>query len=101
MLAVVLQFGCAVFLHEGLPSWKVEDITIDQVPNRVRKAIFQIYPSNNIARIERSTFQSRIQGYPKQFRFTAKWVYGAAPSTILDESGTLLSSDFWFQIEDK
>ena len=89
--------GCALWPWEPLPSWNVQEITIDQVPRRVLGAMHAAYAEAVIQKTERSTFGSRIQGYPKEYRFTFLTKSNTVETTVFDEKGVSVGSDMWFQ----
>jgi len=87
--------GCGI-LWEPYPGWIVEDITPDTVPKRVLKAFENNYPNCTIQRIQRSTFTSRISGYPKLYRFTFALATNGKDTIIFDEKGQVSDLYFWF-----
>ena len=95
-LVIFAVGGCAFWPWEPFPDWKVENIGVQQVPHRVRSAMHAEHPDVSIQKIERSTLMSRIEGYPKQYRFTFTSGSGTVETSVFDERGERVESDIWF-----
>jgi hypothetical protein len=78
--------GC-IWPWEPYPAWTVQDIARKDVPGRVLRAFEKEHPGSTILRIEQSTFNSRISGYPKLYRFTFTAADGQPGRIILDRKG--------------
>ena len=88
--------GCGFFIHEPYPSWTVEEVTLGNVPKKVLKAFENKYPNSTIQKIQQSTFESRISGYPKLYQFTFALAANGKDTIIFDEKGQVSDLYFWF-----
>lgn len=93
VLSLVLT-GCV----EPYPGWTVSDILFDEMPRRVRQAFKDDHGDVTIHRVERSTFGSRLSGYPKKYRIFFETESGEVQRNIYNGKGQLEDDgfDFWF-----
>ena len=103
--AIILVFvafvsGCApwALLYEPYPCWKVEEIEQSAVPSVVIMKFRNDYQDVKNIKIERSTFMSAGQGYPKEYKFTFADSCGTMKSVIYDGKGNRSTKDFWFSV---
>ncbi len=107
-MAILLLAGCAdmprpvryLWPWEPNPAWTVEDIPVERVPKQVVDALRERYPGSTIDEIEQSTFGSRLEGYPKQYRFRFSSRSGTTNAVTFDEKGNEVSSGSWFSTAD-
>ncbi len=68
----------------------MEDVTVAQVPGG-------IYVLNStVQKVEQSTLTSRLEGYPRQYRFTLAAPSNTIERVILDQKGNRVDADLWF-----
>ena len=88
---IMMVGGCALWPWEGYPTWTHSIVSEDSVPEETLSAFRRDYPGSTPIQIEQSTFESRIQGRPKQYRF---WL-DESRYVIYDKEG-MNSESGWF-----
>ncbi|MEM8953197.1 MAG: hypothetical protein AAGD22_03510 [Verrucomicrobiota bacterium] len=98
ILTVALMFsgmivsGCALWPWEPYPAWTHTIVSMRDVPKSTSLGFAQDHPGTTPIQIERSIFESRIQGRPKLYRF---WI-DDANYAIYDAKGEKSDLEFWF-----
>jgi hypothetical protein len=92
IFALLTITGCFAWPWESYPSWNRKVIKESDVPHRILKAFNHDYPNRIPIRIEKSTFMSRAQNYPKRYKF---WISNDH-FVIYDGNGKLSDFTNWF-----
>src|SRR5439155_23427177 len=87
MAVSALAFTGRVFLQEPYPGWTIIDIRYQDTPRKVRTAFRNDYGIVRVAKVERSTFESRLSGHPKKYRLFFENPAGEIQLVIYDEQG--------------
>jgi hypothetical protein len=97
MTVSALAFAGCVFLQEPYPGWTVIDIRYEDTPRKVRMAFRNDYGTVRVAKVERSTLESRLSGHPKKYRLFFERADGEIQGVIYDKQGKREDGfEFWF-----
>jgi hypothetical protein len=97
MAVSALAFAGCVFLQEPYPGWTVIDIRYEDTPRKVRTAFRNDYGTVRVAKVERSTLESRLSGHPKKYRLFFEKADGEIQRVIYDKQGKREDGfEFWF-----
>jgi len=92
IVAFVLS-GCA----EPYPGWTVIDLPYQDLPKNVRTVFGGDFRDARVTRVERSTFESRMSGYPKLYRLFFEKPDEKIQHVTYDWKGKKVDGfDFWF-----
>lgn len=92
-ILILLVSGCV----EPYPGWSVADVPVSDLPRAVTKAFRKDFPDARITKAERSTFESRMSGYPRAYRIFFERSGGGSERAIYDTSGKRADGiEFWF-----
>ena len=92
IFAFVLS-GCV----EPYPGWTVVDLPYQDLPKNVRTVFRGDFGDARVTRVERSTFESRMSGYPKLYRLFFEKPDVEIQHVTYDQEGNRVDGfDFWF-----
>ena len=92
LLALTLS-GCV----EPYPDWKVKGVSFHELPSAVQKNFAAQHGRVPAVRVEESTFESRLSGYPKLYRITFVAATGNTNSIIYDKKGHTSNPQVWVE----
>lgn len=93
-IIVLLASGCV----EPYPVRTVSDVRYNDLPVAVKRAFQRDFPDARIIGIERSTFESRMAGFPRTFRIFFARNESSSQHVVYDSAGKQqVGLDFWFE----
>ena len=92
-----LMAGC---IWEPYPAYSVQKVSIEEVPDHILASYLRKYSDVRLLEIERSVFESRIQGYPKCWRFQFEGKTKEIRTAVFDAKGDEVDFEHWFPEKD-
>lgn len=96
IIVICLCFFIAGCIWEPYPAFSVQKVSQEEVPDYIFASYLRKYPDVRLLEIERSVLGSRIQGYPKCWRFRFEEKTKEIKTAVFDAKGNEVDFEHWF-----